>query len=155
MFNSLCESPPNRASLLLVIKVRKIIGQMITLFPFQVSVVPHQLIESTAKGEQDQRVDEEELDNINDHPSKGHLQRSQMRIYGEDVDQFKERKDHSSSKSSFGQQHWVVWIPFLSWKVWIQSSGSVSLHYVPGSESQTDPHDKERVGDKVDDIPEI
>lgn len=42
---------------------------------------------TTGKGEENQRIDEEELDDVDDHTSQRDLQRSQVRVDGEQVDQ--------------------------------------------------------------------
>lgn len=59
------------------------------------------------KSKKHQHVNEEELDNIDDHSSQGDLQRPQVGVYGEDVHQLEEREDHAGCKGTFGKQHRV------------------------------------------------
>lgn len=42
---------------------------------------------TTREGEENKHVEEEELHDVHDHPRQGNLQRAEMRIYGEYVDE--------------------------------------------------------------------
>ena len=89
----LCKSTPEEARFSVIIDVRQSSRQRVALFPFHVSVVPQQLIHTftewetqngcnssnliiydgsftASEGEKDQHVDEEELDDVDDHSAQ-------------------------------------------------------------------------------------
>lgn len=53
---------------------------MIAFILLQVSIVPQQLIETAAERKKYQSINEEELDDVNDHSTQAHLKRSKVRI---------------------------------------------------------------------------
>lgn len=93
--------------------------KMITFVLFQFGIVPQQLIETAAKSEQDQGIDEEELYDVDNHATQRYLQWSQMWIYGEYVNQLEIGKYHAGGKGTFGQKHRIKWMPMFSWKIGI------------------------------------
>ena len=82
------KSAPEETGLFLVLPIGAPVGQTVALFPLQIGVVPHELVETAAEGDEHQHVDEEELDDVDDHPTQRDLQRTQMRRNGEDVHRF-------------------------------------------------------------------
>lgn len=69
-FNLLGKSTPNAAGLFSIIEIRNIRMEMIALFLLQISIIPKQLIQTAAECKQNQRIDEKELDDIDDHSSE-------------------------------------------------------------------------------------
>ncbi len=53
----------------------------------EVGVVPEQLVHAAREGEEHEDEEEEELEDVHDHAGEGHLQRAEVRVDGEDVDQ--------------------------------------------------------------------
>lgn len=124
--HSLGKASPNAASFLVIVKIRYVVMQMITFLLLQIRIEPEQLIQACAEyvhrkrgwkwlwllagwekltateRKQHQRVDEEKLDDIDYHAAQWDLQRPQMRIYREYMDQFHERKYHASRKHTLG-----------------------------------------------------
>lgn len=128
---------------------------MVALLPLQVRVVPHQLVQTATESEQHQRVDEEELDDVDDHPAERDLQRPQVRIDRENMDELEEGEDHAGGKGSLRQQHRIEGVPLLAREMRIQSGPLVPAHHVPGGEAQRDPHEEERVRDAVHNVPQV
>lgn len=56
-------------------------------------VVPVQLVNPARVGEADEKGDEKELEDVDDHTPEGDLERTQMGVDGEDVDQLEGTED--------------------------------------------------------------
>lgn len=121
------KSPPNAASFFIVIEIGYVRMQMIAFTLLQIRIIPEQLIQTASKGHQNQGVDEEELDDVDDHATEWHLQRSQMWIDGENVNQFQEWEDHASRKYALRHQHRIVWVPLFARVICTQTVLKVSL----------------------------
>lgn len=109
----LSESPPFHARVPSIIPVRLTRRECVALLLLQVRKVPQQLIQTTGKGEQHQRIDAEELDNVDNHAAQGDLQGPKMRIYREQMHEFQRRKDIRCSEESFSNQLGIKVVPVL------------------------------------------
>lgn len=72
----------------MIFPVRSSVGQTVALLSLEIGVVPHELVQTAAKGHEHQHVNEEEFDNVDNHSAQGDLQGTQMRRNGEDVNRF-------------------------------------------------------------------
>lgn len=79
--------------------------------------LPEELVETAAEGKQHEDVEEEELHYVHHHARQGHLQRAQMRIHREDVDQLQTAEDVGRTEQALRDEHRVPGIPFLSWQI--------------------------------------
>ena len=77
------------------LKVSLASRQAVALLLLQVGVVPQQLVQAAPEGEEHQDVEDEPLGDVDDHLAQGDLERPQVRVDGEDVDQLQEGRDHS------------------------------------------------------------
>jgi hypothetical protein len=123
----LSKSSPDRASLFLFIKVRQTVTVVVTLIHFQLSVVPQQLVHAASESKQDQRVDEEELDDVDDHSAERHLQWSHVWIDRKYVDQLEKREDHTGGESALRYQHGIELVPMFPWNIGIEAISLVTL----------------------------
>lgn len=80
-------------------------------------VVPVELVDSTRVGETDEQSDEEKLKDVNDHPTEGDLQWTEVRVDREDVDQLQRAEDVGCREQAFRDQGRVVGVPLLTWCV--------------------------------------
>lgn len=65
-------------------------------------VVKVKLVESVSEGQQHQTVDEQELEDVQQHPAQRDLQRPQVRVGREEGDEPQGAEDVSDSEQSFG-----------------------------------------------------
>jgi hypothetical protein len=56
---------------------------------------------TASESKQNQHVNKEELEDVQDHTSQGHLQWPKVRVDGEYVHKLQEREDHASCESTW------------------------------------------------------
>ena len=98
----------------MVLQIRHSIWKTVTLVVLQISIIPQQLVHATAEGKEDKEVEDEPLGDVDSHPTEGDLERTEVGIDGEDVDQLEEGGDHAGAEQALGDQVGVVRVPFLS-----------------------------------------
>ncbi len=72
--------------MLLVVPVRRL-AAVVAQLPVDVGVVPQQLVHAAPEREDDEYVEEEELHDVVDHPAERDLERAEVVVDGEDVDE--------------------------------------------------------------------
>ena len=76
-------------------------------------VVPVQLVDPTRVGEADEQSDEEELEDVDDHPTEGDLEGTQVRVDREQVYQLQGTEYVGGGKQALGYQGGIVGVPLL------------------------------------------
>lgn len=69
---------------------------------------------TAGESENNQDVEHEELQYIEHHSTERDLQRAQVRVDAEDVDQLEAAEDVGGGEQAFGQQHGVPGVPLLA-----------------------------------------
>ena len=87
---------------------------LLTLVLLHACVVPEQLIEATGEGEDHEQDHHAELENVVHHAAERDLQWPEMRIDGEDVDQFQRAEDVRRSEDALGDQRGIPGVPVAS-----------------------------------------
>lgn len=77
-------------------------------------VVKVKLVETVGEGQQHQAVDEEELEDIQQHPAQRDLKRTQVRVGGEERDETKRAEDVGDGEESLGDEGGVPHLPILT-----------------------------------------
>ena len=76
-----------------------------SLQPTHFGVVPKQLVHAARKRKEHQYVDREELENVDHHATERDLQRTEVRIHREDVDELQRAEYVGGRKQSLGQKN--------------------------------------------------
>ena len=76
-------------------------------------VVEVELVEAIGEGQQDQAVDEEELEDVQQHATQRDLQRSQVRVGGEERDEPQRAEDVGDGEQGLCDQRGVPHLPLL------------------------------------------
>ena len=71
------------------------------------------------------------LHDVHDHPAEGDLQRPQVGVHGEDLDNLQVAGDHPSAKQTLGDQEWIVSVPVLPGNVHSENLELV-WHFIEG-----------------------
>ena len=74
-------------------------------------VVPVELVDTARVREADKKGDEEELEDVEDHASERDLQRSEVRIDGEHVDDLQRAEDVRGGEEALRYQRRIVGVP--------------------------------------------
>lgn len=74
-------------------------------------VIKVKLVEAVGEGQQHQAVDEEEFKDIQQHPAERDLQRTQMRVGGEERDEAQRAEDVGDGEESLGDEGRVPHLP--------------------------------------------
>ena len=69
------------------------------------------------------------LHDVHDHPAEGDLQRPQVGVHGEDLDNLQVAGDHSSAKQTLRDQEWIVSMPVLPGNVHSENL-ELDLHFI-------------------------
>lgn len=77
-------------------------------------VVKVELVEAVGEGQQHQAVDEEELEDVQEHSTQRDLQGAQMGVCSEEADQAQGAEDVGDGKQSFRHQGGVPHLPVTS-----------------------------------------
>jgi len=85
----------------------------LALLKTHLSIVPIQLIETTAEREYDKQNEYDKLHDVENHATKRDLQRSQVRIYGEYVNEFQRAEHIGTGEYAFTDQGRIPWVPFF------------------------------------------
>lgn len=77
-------------------------------------VIKVELVEPVGKGEQHQTVDEEELEDVQEHSAQGDLQGAQVGVGSEEADEAQGAEDVGDGKQCLGHQGGVPHFPVTS-----------------------------------------
>lgn len=80
-------------------------------------VVPVHVVQSTGEGEQQQCKDDKELEDVHDHTAQRDLQRSQVRVDREHVDELQRAEDVGCSEHGLGHEAGIICRPVFTGKV--------------------------------------
>ena len=81
------------------------VGQLhVTRLLLQTSVVAEQLVDTTGEGEQDQTEESSPLHDVEDHSPQRHLERAEVRVDTEYLNNLEVGGDHARTKQSFNTQ---------------------------------------------------
>ena len=75
-------------------------------------VLPEQLVHAAREGDEQQEDEEEEFHDVHHHPAQRDLQRAQVRVDGEDVDQLQLAEDVGGREQRLGDEVRIERIPF-------------------------------------------
>ncbi len=72
---------------------------------------------TTRESEEDEDKEGDELHDVHDHPAERDLERPQVRVHAEDVDELEVGEDVGRGEKALRDQHRVPGIPMLPWEV--------------------------------------